>query len=59
MKTILLLNGKKTTRKEVLERLPETTPNRLIKDAKESFKEEPDAENEFMVPGGVLTISFE
>ena len=59
MKTILLLNGRKTTRKEVLERLPETTLNRLIKDAKESFKEEPDAENEFMVPGVVLTISFE
>ena len=32
MKTLLYLNGKKTTRKAMLERIPESTLDRLIKE---------------------------
>ena len=58
MKTLLYLNGKKTTRKALLERIPESTLDRLIKAAKNQFWEDPLVENDFMVPDGSLTIKF-
>ncbi len=58
MKTLLYLNGKKTTRKALLERMPESTLERLIRAAKEQFWEDPLVQNDFMVSGGILTIKF-
>ena len=58
MKTLLYLNGKKTTRKALLERISEATLDRLIDAAKNQYWEDPLVENDFMVPGGILTIKF-
>ena len=58
MKTLLYLDGKKTTRKAMLERIPESTLDRLIKAAENQFWDDPLVENDFMVPGGTLTIKF-
>jgi len=58
MKTLLYLNGKKTTRKALLERIPESTLDRLINAAQNQFWDDPLVENDFMVPGGILTIKF-
>ena len=59
MRTLLYLNGRKTTRKALLERIPESTLERLINAAKTQFRDDPLVENDFMVPGGILTIRFE
>lgn len=59
MKTTLYLNGKKATRKQIAESIGKDRLDRHIKDATETFREDPFIENDFMVPGGILTICFE
>ncbi len=59
MKTTLYLNGKKVTRKQIVELIGKDSLDRRIKDATETFREDPLIENDFMVPGGILTIRFE
>lgn len=59
MKTILYLNGKQTTRKQITELIGKDRLDKHIKDATETYREDPLIENDFMVPGGILTIRFE
>lgn len=59
MKTLLYLNGKKTTRKAMLKSIPESTLERYIRAAENEFWEDPLTQNDFMVPDGILTIKFE
>lgn len=59
MKTIFYLDGKKTTRKAIKERVGEERLSRLLKEAKETCKEDPLIENDFYIGNGMLTIAFD
>lgn len=60
MKTKFYINGKKTTRKAVKERIGEERLKRLIKEAKEVYMEDPLTQNDFFLGrAGMLTIAFE
>ena len=58
MKTTYYLDGKKTTRKAVKEMIGEERLNRMLKEAKETFMEDPLVENDFFLGRQVLTIRF-
>lgn len=59
MKTTFYLNGKKTTRKAIKERIGEERLKKLIADAKEAFMEDPLIQNDFFLgKDGMLTIEF-
>ncbi len=59
MKTKFYLNGKKTTRKVIKEQVGEERLARMLKEAKEAFKEDPLIENDFFIGNGMLTIAFD
>jgi len=59
MKTKFYLNGKKTTRKAIKEMLDEKRLTRILKEAKEAFREDPLIQNDFFIGNGILTIEFE
>lgn len=59
MKTKFYLNGKKTTRKAIKEQVGEERLGRMLKDAKETFTEDPLVQNDFFIGSGTLTITFE
>lgn len=59
MKTLLFINGKKVTRKKVAELIGEERLERYIRQSKAEFFSDPLVENDYMVPGGMLTIRFE
>jgi len=59
MTTKFYLNGKKTTRKAVKELVGEARLARMLKEAKETFFEDPMTENSFFIGNGMLTIEFE
>ena len=59
MKTILYVNGKKTTKKAVAEKIGEARLERYILGAKAQFWEDPLVENDYMIPDGILTIRFD
>ena len=59
MRNLLYINGKRATKKTVASQIGEATLERLIRAAKAQFWEDPLVENDFMVPGGILTIRFE
>lgn len=59
MKTKFYLNGKKTTRKAIKERLGEERLARMLKEAKATFLEDPLIQNDFFIGNGMLTIAFE
>ena len=54
MKTTFYLDGKKTTRKAVKELVGEER----LKEAKETFLEDPMVQNDFFIGSGMLTIEF-
>lgn len=59
MKTKFCLNGKKTTRKAVKELVGEERLSRMLKEAKETFLEDPLIQNDFFLGGQqMLTIEF-
>lgn len=58
MKTILYLNGKRTTRKAIIALIGEERLDRYIRAATREYWENPTALNDFMVPGGMLLIRF-
>jgi len=59
MRTIFYLNGKKATRKAVKELVGGERLDGMLKEAKESFFEDPLAQNSFFLGGsGMLTIEF-
>ena len=59
MKNLLFINGKHVTKKAAASQIGEATLERLIRAATAQFWEDPLVENDFMVPGGILTIHFE
>ena len=59
MRNLLYINGKRVTKKAAASQIGETTLERLIKAATAQFWDDPLVENDFMVPGGILTIRFE
>ena len=59
MKTKFYLNGKKTTRKAIKEQVGEERLARMLKEAKETFFEDPLSQNDFFIGSGTLTIAFE
>ena len=59
MRNLLYINGKRVTKRAVASQIGEATLERLIRAAKAQFWEDPLVENDFMVPGGILTIRFE
>lgn len=59
MKTKFYLNGKKTTRKAIKERLGSDRLARMLKEAKETFMADPLTQNDFFIGNGMLTIAFE
>lgn len=59
MKTKFYLDGKKITKKALLERIGEEQLKRLIQEAKETFLEDPLIQNDFFLGReGMLTIEF-
>ena len=59
MKTTFYINGKKTTRKAVKECVGAERFERIMREAKETFIEDPLIEIDYMISGGTLTICFE
>ncbi len=59
MKTNFYFNGKKTTRKSVKEMLGEERFNKILKDAKETYREDPLIQNDFFTGSGMLTVEFD
>ena len=59
MRNLLYINGKRITKKAAASQIGEATLERLIRAATAQFWEDPLVENDFMVPGGMLTIRFE
>lgn len=59
MKTEFYLNGKKTTQKSVKELLGEKRYEKILRDAKETWEEDPLIANDFYIGGGkMLTVEF-
>ena len=58
MKTTFYLDGKKTTRKAVKELVGEERLKRMLKEAKETFLEDPRVQNHFFNGSGRLTLEF-
>ena len=54
----LYLNGKKISQKEVKEMLGEERFKRMLKDSKETFKEDPFREISYFVGKGILVFEF-
>lgn len=54
----LYLDGKKITQKKVKELLGEERYKRMLKNAKEAFKEDPFEEISFFVGKGILVFEF-
>ena len=59
MRNLLFINGKRVTKKSAASQIGEATLERLIRAATAQFWDDPLVENDFMVPGGILTIRFE
>ena len=59
MKTNYYLNGKKTTKKALTELLGKERLDRMTKDAKEGFMQDPlEQQSFFLGSAGMLTIEF-
>lgn len=59
MKTKFYLDGKKTTKKTLTEKLGAERLGRMIEEAKEAYREDPLEQNDFFIGSGMLTIEFE
>lgn len=59
MKTVLFLNGKKTTRKKLVERFGKERVNRWVEESKETFMEDPLIANDWWVGSEIVTVNFE
>lgn len=60
MKTKFYLDGKKVSKKSLVEMFGKESIDRRIKEAKETFRMDPNIENSwFMGSAGMLTVYFE
>lgn len=58
MKTTFYLDGKKTTRKAVAEIVGRERLERMLKEAKDAFMNDPLEQNDFFLGRQMLTIEF-
>jgi len=58
MKTNYYIEGKKTTKKALTEKLGKERIDRLTKEAKEGFMQDPLEQQSFYTSAGMLTIEF-
>ena len=58
MKNIFYLDGKKTTRKAVKELIGEKRLSRMLREARETFMEDPGIQNDYFLGRQMLTIEF-
>ena len=59
MRAKFYLNGKKITKKALQERIGEERLKRLVREAKETFMDDPLVQNDFFLGSeGMLTIEF-
>ena len=58
MKTIITLDGKKISKKAACEMFGEKDVNKMIREAKETFFEDPNEESSWWLGKGWLTIEF-
>ena len=58
MKTIFYLDGKKTTRKAVKELIGEERLGGMLREARETFMEDPEIQNDFFLGRQMLTIGY-
>lgn len=60
MTTKFYINGKKVTRKAIKDEFGEERMERILKEAKEVFLEDPETQNDFLLGANkILTIEFE
>ena len=59
MNKLIFINGKKVTKKKFAELIGEERIERYIRQSRDEFLSDPLVENDYMVPGGILTIRFE
>lgn len=60
MKTVFRLNGKKTTKKSLVEKFGKERVDRWVNESKETFMEDPLIANDWWVGNGnVVNVSFE
>lgn len=59
MKTTFYFNGKKTTKKAIIEMIGEERLNKLIESAKEIVFDDPNIQDDFFIGHGMLTIKFD
>lgn len=59
MKTTYSVNGKKTSKSAVIKMIGKEKHDRMLKEAQETFMEDPWIENDFFTSIGILNISFE
>lgn len=58
MKTTFYLNGKRITKKAATEILGKEKLERYIKEAKETFFEDPEIANDWWIGSGMFSIEF-
>lgn len=58
MKTNFYFNGKIITKKAATEKVGKERLDRMIREAKETFFEDPYIENDWFIGNGMLTIEF-
>ena len=60
MKTSFYLDGKKTTKKKLVELIGQKRLDRMVEESEETFMEDPMIQNDFFLGSlGMLTIEFE
>lgn len=60
MKLVLYLNGKKVTKKYIIEKIGKTRLDAMIKESKETFMQDPYIRNDYYLGSlGMLTIVFQ
>ena len=58
MRTTFYLDGKKITQKALKEQIGEERFKKILKEAKETFREDPLIQNDFFTGKGMVTVEF-
>lgn len=58
MRTIITLDSKKISKKAACEMYGEADVNKMIREAKEAFLEDPNEESTWWMRNGMLTVEF-
>lgn len=58
MRATLYLNGKKTTRKAIIEKIGKESLDKFIRDSKEAFLDDPYEQQSWWIGCGMLSVEF-